>query len=284
METTENHLSDVMTERPMSLDPDELADVAMALMHSCRFRHLPVVQHGKLLGVLSLLDLLGAPSLRVRISELMTHPAPVAAPTTTVRSAIERMVCENLTCLMVVDGDALVGVVTRTDLLSCASDMLRAGEPPGRECPVSRLMTHPPIRTIGVTDPVLIACQLMKQQGIRHLPVMSGERLVGMLSDYDLLASHGQRLPFENEINLSARLGDPLVGDLMSKKVLTVHPDDSALHAAELLYRRRIGALPVVTHGRLCGLLSVTDYFHYLVNCGPSAASHGAGEHADHAA
>jgi CBS domain-containing protein len=272
MDPSEKPLSQVMTERPISIDADELADVALALMHACRFRHLPVMRHGELIGLLSLPRLLEADDLHhVAVSQVMMEPPPSVPAATPVREAVERMLHDRLTCLTVLDGGRLAGLCTRTDLLRTAIDVLRTDDAPGRPCPVSRLMTHPPLRTVAPTETIENASRMMTREDIRHLPVVSGERLIGMLSDHDLLAARGGRLGIAHEEGAQRAPTERLVGEVMSKRVITVSPDEQAVHAAEVLYRRRIGALPVLTRGRLCGLLAVSDYFQYLVNISGAA-------------
>ena len=112
---------------------------------------------------------------------------------------------------------------------------------------VADIMTSPPIcvrrRTRAST-----AIARMRRADVRHLAVVDGgQRLLGILSDRDLL-----RVPD------AARL---TVGKLMTIEVLTVRPETHAHEASGMLLDRKIGALPVVDDdGRVLGMVTETDY------------------------
>lgn len=109
-----------------------------------------------------------------------------------------------------------------------------------------------------------VAEELMRMDRIRHLPVLSGQRLVGLVSQRDLfraaLSSALARSP-EDEQRWLARIP---VRRAMTREVLSAHPDADVGHAVEMMLRERVGCLPVVEDGRLVGLLSETDCLRYL--------------------
>lgn len=111
------------------------------------------------------------------------------------------------------------------------------------------------------------AWELMRRKEIRHLVVMQGSAIVGVLSDRDLGGRAGA----------SIRTGQT-VGDLMTRKVVSIGPTDTIRSAANLMRGRTIGCLPVVDRGRLVGLITVSDLLR-LVGRGidrPSAATRAA--------
>jgi len=96
------------------------------------------------------------------------------------------------------------------------------------------------------------AQRLMHNHGIRHMPVVRDGRLLGIVSERDLLAYH------------AAMGGDQdwwraRITEVMTAPVQTAGPDDSLTEAAGRLAASRIGALPIVELGRLIGLVTVTD-------------------------
>lgn len=125
---------------------------------------------------------------------------------------------------------------------------------------VGDLMTPEP-STIESRAPALAALELMIEQGIRHLPVVDHQRLVGILSLDDLRAA----LPFAVSIRRPPALDEResalelSVGEAMTHAPLTTTAKTSVRDAAALLARMRIGCLPVVEAGRLVGILSETD-------------------------
>jgi acetoin utilization protein AcuB len=108
-------------------------------------------------------------------------------------------------------------------------------------------------------DTLAQALRLTREQRIRHLPVVRGGELVGILSDRDIRSAMPSPLEVEDS-ERAARLSATAVGEVMTAEVITTGPFDTVEDAAKLLCRHRIGALPVVdAHGRLLGMISETD-------------------------
>lgn len=98
--------------------------------------------------------------------------------------------------------------------------------------------------TVRQEDSSTLATQMMIWSGVRHLPVVDGDRLVGILSDRDLLKLGGQ-------------VGR--VGDIMTAPVHTIHRRTPIEEAAARMAAERIDCLPVLDDDRLCGLVTSTD-------------------------
>jgi acetoin utilization protein AcuB len=131
--------------------------------------------------------------------------------------------------------------------------------------PVRRWMREP-VTTIGAEAPVREAVARMREQAIRHLPVVAGRgRLIGIVTDRDLRqvvfdAAVGGRLGDE-----AAGLGELPVREVMTWGVVTVTPRTDLRTAAALMRERRMGALPVVEGARLVGMLTEHDLLAALV-------------------
>lgn len=124
---------------------------------------------------------------------------------------------------------------------------------------VREVMTSDPV-TIGPGTPLPDATRLMKQRGIRHLPVVDDAgRLLGVLTDRDI--RHAAFVPALAEyLGWEARrLKAPRVRDVMTWSVVTTHPDATLVQAGLTMFQRRIGSLPVVDNGRLVGILTERD-------------------------
>jgi acetoin utilization protein AcuB len=119
---------DVMATDLVTVRPDETARHAYRLMRDHRFRHLPVVERGRLVGVLSDRDLrpvLLSPTLaRARVKELMSEDVTTVALDAPVEEAASLLVVKKIGCLPVVADGALVGIVTETDLLAVLVELL----------------------------------------------------------------------------------------------------------------------------------------------------------------
>jgi CBS domain-containing protein len=94
--------------------------------------------------------------------------------------------------LPVVEGDRIVGIMSERDVIYCLKDH-------GSEVldwPISRVMTSPAI-TVDPSTEVLSALALITQKRVRHLPVVSGGQLIGIVSIGDLVKHRIERIEFE---------------------------------------------------------------------------------------
>lgn len=125
--------------------------------------------------------------------------------------------------------------------------------------PVSELMRREVV-TLQQSDHLDLADDIMRLGRIRHLPVLEGERLVGILSSRDLLAASLSRaLDFE-PMQRRAFLRAVDVKEVMTPGVETARKDDRASAAAVRMLGLKVGCLPVVdAEGRFLGLLTETD-------------------------
>lgn len=109
-----------------------------------------------------------------------------------------------------------------------------------------------------------LADDLMRQKRIRHLPVVDGERLVGLVSQRDLFrAGLSTVLQFHGHAS-KEWLRHIRVAEVMTREVTTVRPESSIEEAVGRLLDGRIGCLPVVAGEKLVGILSETDCLRYL--------------------
>lgn len=100
------------------------------------------------------------------------------------------------------------------------------------------------------------AIELMESEGVRHLPILEGRRLVGVLSERDVLEATGW-LPPSLRGALEAPTGD--VASSMSKPVVSASPEDTLVTACLRIVEWGVGCLPVLDNGFLAGMLSETD-------------------------
>jgi len=128
---------------------------------------------------------------------------------------------------------------------------------------VRHLMQRDVLR-MTASETLDIADDVMRLGGVRHVPVVDGERLVGIVSQRDLLhaaASSLLELAPERERGWLARVH---VRDVMTTRVHTVGPAQPVADAVALLLEHRVGCLPVVEDGRLVGIVTETDCLRHL--------------------
>ncbi|MFH7594141.1 CBS domain-containing protein [Streptomyces racemochromogenes] len=117
----------------------------------------------------------------MNVSACMSTPAVSVAATATIGEAARRMGVHGVGCLAVTEGGALRGIVTDRDIA------VRAVAPGlDRDAPVREVMTTPAV-TVGVGDDIHAAYRTFRNAGVRRLPVLDGQRVVGMLTVDDLL-------------------------------------------------------------------------------------------------
>jgi len=104
------------------------------------------------------------------------------------------------------------------------------------------------------------AVEIMMEHRIRHVPVLDGDRLVGIISDRDVRNT----LPRKNEMQQLPEIScrgslNRRASVAMTRYPITIPVDFSIHEAAEIMCREKIGALPVMDVGRMVGILSAED-------------------------
>jgi predicted transcriptional regulator len=124
------------------------------------------------------------------------------------------------------------------------------------------------VASLDVNDELSLANDIMRLGRIRHLPVLDGTRLVGIISERDLFRSSlAQALGYGSEAtrDLMKKLR---IKDVMVQKVVTVSPHMDLCEAARIMVDQKIGCLPVVEDEHLVGLITETDILtQYLKEC-----------------
>lgn len=135
-----------------------------------------------------------------------------------------------------------------------------------KRTPISEIMTKKVI-TLSQADDLETAEKLFKTKNIRHIPVVSGENIVGMLSYTDLL-----RISFADAVDEDESYVDAVVYNMftieqvMAKNLISVSPQTTIKEVAEILSKREFHALPVVENDKLVGIVTTTDLINYLLD------------------
>ncbi len=264
---SELKVEDVMTERPVTVDADQSLKFALRTMRKRKVNRLPVTERvsedrKELVGIITVLDAALAvadarfgevsPS-RIRVSEVMTSPVVTISPDATVDQALHTMLSHGISGLPVLDGDRLVGIVTKTDLLELVES----------EDYVALHMTKNPI-TVSAGSSLLHARRLMFEEGAKILPVVERERLVGLLTDRVLALELARLREKSPRGKFRSRIKRARVDDIM-RTPLSVRTDFGLVDAAELMVRKRVPGLPVVNYrDEVVGVITKTDLVRLL--------------------
>ena len=131
--------------------------------------------------------------------------------------------------------------------------------------PVSTIMTKNVVK-LHLSDDLTKAESLFKKHHIRHIPVVNGNLIVGMLSYTDLL-----RISFADAIDEEEQEIDVTVYNMfsveqvMARNLVKVAPDTSIREVAKILSKSEFHALPIVEGDLLVGIVTTTDLIKYLL-------------------
>lgn len=246
---------------------------ADAVMRDERIRHLPVVDdQRRLVGLVTHRDVLSASvggqtpltetergelQLSVPVDRMMRRQVWTVRPGQSALDAARLLYDLQFGCAPVVDDErVVVGIVTEADFLGMAIELLDGDG----DTPVSKLMTREVV-TLAPDDELSLADLLMRLERIRHLPVVDADgALVGLLTHRDLLAAQRSSLTGAPRFATTAT-----AADYMATDVTTVPPEASVGQAARTLVDHKWGCLPVVSDGRLAGIVTEADVLAAVV-------------------
>ncbi|MFT4780412.1 MAG: CBS domain-containing membrane protein [Psychroserpens sp.] len=134
-----------------------------------------------------------------------------------------------------------------------------------KRTPISAIMTTDVI-TLNLTDNLETAESLFKKNKIRHIPVVSGDHIIGILSYTDLL-----RISFADSVNEEEQDVDTVVYNMstieqvMAKNLVSVTSNSTIKEVAEILSKKEFHALPIVDDNKLVGIVTTTDLINFLI-------------------
>jgi acetoin utilization protein AcuB len=123
---------------------------------------------------------------------------------------------------------------------------------------VGKVMSPTPV-VVEPKAPLREVCRLMAEHRIRHVPVISADGLVGVISDRDVREALPSPIGPDGAAEYAAAMDHIAVWKVMAEQVITVTPRTPLAQAAHLLADRKIGCLPVIEAGRLVGIITETD-------------------------
>ena len=135
-----------------------------------------------------------------------------------------------------------------------------------KRVPVAEIMTRDLV-TLTTNDDLVTAEELFKKHNIRHIPVVNGSSVVGILSYTDLL-----RISFADAVDETEESVDTMVynmftiSQVMARDVVSVTSQTTIKEVAQFLANKEFHALPVVDNGKLVGIVTTTDLINYLLD------------------
>lgn len=126
-----------------------------------------------------------------------------------------------------------------------------------RHLKVSDVMTADPI-TLGPEDTLMRAVEVMRMKGIRRIPIVVADMLVGLLAQGDLNRAQPSALS-DSEEEFVRVMEEMQISRIMIQKPITVTENTPLLEAAQILHTMKFGGLPVVRDGKLVGIVTDND-------------------------
>jgi CBS domain-containing protein len=193
------------------------------------------------------------------VKEIMTTEPVCVKETANLKDVINTFIEKNVGGMPVVDKDhKLVSMITERDVLKHLKEDIDKTEK------IDKYMTkNPIIATAG--ERLKDVARTMLRNGFRRLPVISEDKLVGMITSTDFIRLLGSDWAFEHLKTGNVReITNVRIKDIMVKDVITIDEDTTLYDAVEIMISNNIGALPVVHDGKLIGILTEKDAVSYF--------------------
>jgi len=184
----------------------------------------------------------------LEVGDIMTEDVTTVCPVSSVVSAAKIMSDKNISCIIVSENGDLSGIITETDLLKRAV----ANNNDFRKMKVEHIMTSP-VRSVPRNLSVLDASKIIEDENIRRLVVLEEERLVGIITQTDIvrvLTSYGM---WKN------------VSELMTSDVAVIADSVTVKEAAEVMASRDISCLVAMDNDDVVGIFTERDLLKRVI-------------------
>ncbi len=255
----------IMTRELVTVPPDCPVERGLWLLRERKLHHILVLDHERLVGVLSERDLVerpppsprqrakAGPDRATEVRDRMGISVETVTADESASKACRRLLDRRIGCLPVVRDGRLAGVLSESDLLRLYVCVCRYKGRAREFDPVVETVMSREVTVSAPRQSAQQAFELCRAKGIRHLPVVHEGWAVGMLSDRDLLPVIGRG---EGELRK--------VEDLMTKDFVAVVPGTPLSVTALCMLQNSFHALPVIVDGALEGIVSSADVLRAL--------------------
>ncbi|MGC8816217.1 MAG: CBS domain-containing protein [Candidatus Hadarchaeum sp.] len=280
---------ELMSAPVLVVKPTDTLAHAKRLMLRGKVKRLVVMERGRVVGLLTVRDIVsrlraGSPSWRLRtwdnglVSRVMSREVHAVSPGTDVNKAVVMMLDRDVSSLVVLDGERLVGILTKTDVVRHFSGLL------GKRFKVRELMSRDVV-TVNRRQSVARIVEMMEECNVRSVVVTEGKKPVGVIMDRDLAFAqleHPEKGVREREVRYTRKVergGRPrgryvkyvallTADDIMRRDPVTVYPDADAAEAAALMMESGMSGIPVVEGEELVGIVTKTDLLRGIRRAG----------------
>jgi CBS domain-containing protein len=256
---------DVADRKYPSIYEDELATKARAILRERGLRTLPVVDENKrLVGIITRSDIMTITSTvsPIRVKGIMSNPRFVATPDMEAHSAVQKMLRLDEWYVPVVkspQNKTYIGMLGLENFIAAYLEK----ETPRLSTPLSRVMSTK-LFVCSVDDEVDDVWRAMREKSFSGCPVVAKGKLVGMLTQANLLESGVVFPAFEAK---KGRFKTPSkISSIMKTPVVSLKPTNTVKDAAELMLKKSVGRVPIVDRkGKLVGIVDREDVVRALI-------------------
>jgi len=271
-------IEDVMNEEVILAEENEQVSHARNLMIKYGYSRILVVdQEGKPVGILTEKDLTrkmrsNGPKWKRRtidkisIRRVMTPNPLTINPFREVQEAVELMIKNDISSVPVVDGDEVVGIVTKSDLMNFYLQKYTG------KWKVSDLMTSEVI-TVNENHSIGHVISVMEDDKIGKVIVMRDNEPVGIITSANISFANVEdpetgvsveKIAFLRNIDGQEKrnvreVSMVTAGDIMTNHLIKIEQDEDAASAAEIMAKKEVSGMPVVDGNELVGIITKTD-------------------------
>ncbi len=240
-------VSALMTAPVVSASPATAVRRVLDLLESHAISAVPIVEEGRLVGIVSTTDLVPLVAMNLNndrllfVRDVMKSPVLTTTPDAPVEEAGRRMASGRVHRLVVVEGDRPVGILSTRDILVEAKRLRVAA-------PISSFMSKPVV-TVDIGDSIELAVERIALARVHGLVVMDGSRAVGVFTQAEALAAR----------SLPRKLRDNPVEEVMSYETIFLESSTPLFRAAGYAIAMNVRRILCVEHRQLVGVLSNID-------------------------
>lgn len=252
---------------------------AMQIMAREGFRRMPIANPGTkaLVGIVTATDIInylgGGEKFRIiqqkyggnffkainePIKILMTKKVVSVETSAKISEAMRLMKKHNLGGLPVVDdGNHVRAIITERDIMHMFSERISGVK-------VAELMSRKVVTALPTTT-IFEAEKTMTTRGFRRLPIVSENKVVGIITVMDILRFFGSGQVFKHlRSGTIIQVLNTHILEIATKEVTTIEPGADVGQAARTMQEKSIGALPVVEDEKLVGIITERDFFKII--------------------
>lgn len=278
-------LNSLATKDVIAVKPGDSIDKAIGLMEEHDIHHLPVIETGVVVGIVSDRDILVSVGWKLsserkegkaqgpiigprRVAEIMSKPVLTMTPQDTVQDAAIAMIEKRVGAIVIAREGHVSGIITKLDLLTHATDVAQSSAARAVFRQTVEQHMRVSVFTAAPKQPLVEVASLMHRKSLRHVPVVVERTLVGIVSERDIRRAFGGESIEDGAAESLGKLYIPpsSIMDVMSRNVRTIAPEATLLDAADMMTRHRIGCLPVTKEDQLVGIITDTDLIRIISN------------------